>query len=394
MASVILKSNREGPLQYRHPWIFSGAIQKIEGAPGIGETVEIRSDDGSVLGYGAFSPHSQIAVRMWAFDPDEMVNEDFLRRRLARAIDMRRNLPDAVGNARRLVFSESDGLPGLIVDQYAEFLVCQFLSAGAEYWKDTIVALLNDLLSCKGIYERSDTDSREKEGLAKKTGVLYGMAPPDLEEITDGRLRFLVDIKSGHKTGWYLDQRGNHFFVAQYLRDKKALDCFCYTGGFSIAALSEGAELVTGIDASSASLCLARQNMELNKMDASRFIPEEGNVSQMLRKYRDAGRQFDAVILDPPKFILSRNQLDKGSRAYKDINMMAMKLLAPGGILATFSCSRAMGAELFQKTIAFAAADAKRDVQIISRINQAPDHPVAVNFPESEYLKGLICRVW
>jgi 23S rRNA (cytosine1962-C5)-methyltransferase len=394
MPSVILKSNREGPLQYRHPWIFSGAIQKIEGAPGIGETIEIRSNDGNVLGYGAYSPHSQIAVRVWTFDPEEPADEAFFRRRLDRAIDMRRNLPNASGNAGRLVFSESDGLPGVIIDQYADYLVCQFLSAGAEYWKDTIVALIAERVPCKGIYERSDTPSREKEGLSLQTGVLSGESPPDLVEIFDSRHRFLVDIKSGHKTGFYLDQRENHDVVARYLRDKNVLDCFCYTGGFSVAALSAGAASMTSMDTSVSALDLAQKNMDLNGLDASRWNAEEGNVAQRLRRYRDAGRQFDAVILDPPKIIQSRNQVDKGSRAYKDINLMAMKLLAPGGILVTFSCSQPMSSEMFQKTIAFASVDAKRDVGILSWLQQAPDHPVALNFPEAEYLKGLICRVW
>jgi 23S rRNA (cytosine1962-C5)-methyltransferase len=394
MPSVILKSNREGPLQYRHPWIFSGAIGKIDGAPKTGDTVDIRSIDGNVLGYGAYSPHSQIAVRVWTFDPEEPVDEAFFRRRLDRAIDMRRNLPKTSGNAGRLVFSESDGLPGVIIDQYADYLVCQFLSAGAEYWKDTIVALIAERVPCKGIYERSDTPSREKEGLSLQTGVLSGEIPPDRVEITNGRHRFLVDIKSGHKTGFYLDQRENHDVVARYLRDKKVLDCFCYTGGFSVAALSAGAASVTSMDASVSALDLAQKNMDLNGLDASRWNAEEGNVAQRLRRYRDAGRQFDAVILDPPKFIQSRNQVDKGSRAYKDINLMAMKLLAPGGILVTFSCSQPMISERFQKTIAFASVDAKRDVGILSRLQQAPDHPVALNFPEAEYLRGLICRVW
>jgi 23S rRNA (cytosine1962-C5)-methyltransferase len=395
MPSVFLKSKRETPIQYRHPWIFSGSIEKIDGAPGMGETVEIRASDGNLLGHGAYSPHSQIAVRVWTFDPEEDVSENFFRSRLTRAINARAATPAEPGTScGRLVFSESDGLPGVIIDQYADFLVCQFLSAGAEYWKDTIVSFLNELVPCKGIYDRSDSDVREKEGLPLRTGVLSGDAPPDLVEITDGRHRFLMDIKSGHKTGFYLDQRQNRFLVAQYLRDKKTLDCFCYTGGFSIAALAAGAAMVTSLDASAAALDLLRKNIALNGLDSSKSILEEGNVSQMLRRYRDAGRQFDAIILDPPKFIHSRNQVDKAGRAYKDINMMAMKLLAPGGILATFSCSQPMSAEMFQKTIAFASVDAKRNVQILSRMHQAPDHPVALNFPEAEYLKGIICRVW
>jgi len=395
MASIILKPRRQGPLQYRHPWIFSGAIEKIDGSPAPGETVEVRTADGKVCGFGAFSPHSQIAVRMWTFDADEEISASFLKSRLRRAIDSRRQLPGyADGNCGRLVFSESDSLPGLIIDRYGDFLVCQFLSAGAEYWKDTIASTLLALLPCKGIYERSDADVREKEGLPLQTGVLSGDAPPELVEIYDGRHRFLVDIKSGHKTGCYLDQRENYIFVANFMSGKNVLDCFCYTGGFSVAALAAGAGSVKSVDASAPSLELARQNIALNKLDVSRSVMEEANVSHFLRRCRDAGEQFDAVILDPPKFIRSRSQLEQAGRGYKDINLMAIKLLKPGGILATFSCSQLMSPDLFQRTVSFAATDARRDVQIISRLTQAPDHPVAVNFPEAEYLKGLICRVW
>jgi len=395
MPTIRLKKNRDKSLLNRHPWVFSGAIDAISGQIDSGQTVDIISANGTWLAKGAFSPQSQIAVRIWSFDQDEEIEADFFRNRISRAI-LARTLPGTQQNfsACRLIHSESDGLPGVIIDQYADFLVCQFLSAGAEYWKDTIVSFLNELVPCKGIYDRSDSDVREKEGLPLRTGVLSGDAPPDLVEITDGRHRFLMDIKSGHKTGFYLDQRQNRFLVAQYLRDKKTLDCFCYTGGFSIAALAAGAAMVTSLDASAAALDLLRKNIALNGLDSSKSILEEGNVSQMLRRYRDAGRQFDAIILDPPKFIHSRNQVDKAGRAYKDINMMAMKLLAPGGILATFSCSQPMSAEMFQKTIAFASVDAKRNVQILSRMHQAPDHPVALNFPEAEYLKGIICRVW
>lgn len=395
MASVILKPKREGPLQYRHPWIFSGAIDKIEGTPQAGETVQIKTADGKLWGQGAYSPQSQIAVRAWTFDPEESVSEEFFRQRLNRAITSRRPNPaDEKGNCGRLVFSESDGLPGVIIDQYADYLVCQFLSAGAEYWKQTIVSLLNKIVPCKGIYERSDANVREKEGLPLHTGVLSGETPPDLIEIFNGSYHFFVDIKSGHKTGFYLDQKENHFFVAQFMRDKKVLDCFCYTGGFSVAALLADAGSVTSIDASAASLDMARRNIALNGLDGSKSFLEEGNVSQVLRQYRDSGRQFDAIILDPPKFILSRSQLEQAGRGYKDINMMAMKLLKPGGILATFSCSQLMPPDLFQRTVAFASVDAKRDVQILKRLHQSPDHPVALCFPEAEYLKGMICKVW
>ena len=393
-ASIILKQGREKSIRNRHPWIFSGAIDRVEGAPASGETVVIRTQDGGVSGRGAFSPRSQITVRVWNFQPDEDVSAAFLRSRLESAIAYRHSGP-AEGNGRsgRLVYSESDGLPGLIVDQYEDYLVCQFLSAGTEYWKKTICDILTDLIPAKGIYERSDVAVRKKEGLPQTSGPLTGQVPPDLIEIQENSCRFLVDVKHGHKTGFYFDQRANRRSAAAYLDNAEVLDCFAYTGGFAVSALKAGAAAVTVVDSSATALALARRNIALNHLDESAVFAEEGDVFSVLRRYREAGRSFDAVILDPPKFALSARDLKKACRAYKDINMTALKLLRPGGILITFSCSHHMGSDLFQKTIAYAALDAGRDAQIVQRLHQAPDHPVGLNFPEGEYLKGLICRV-
>jgi len=393
-ASIILKHGREKSIRNRHPWIFSGAIERVEGSPASGETVAIRTRDGGACGRGAFSPRSQITVRVWSFQPDEDVSESFFRTRLERAVAFRRSISGAgCGSSGRLVYAESDGLPGLIVDQYEDYLVCQFLSAGTEYWKNTIRDILWDLIPVKGIYERSDVAVREKEGLAQTRGTLTGQTPPDLIEIEENSCRFLADVKQGHKTGFYFDQRENRRRAAAYLSRAEVLDCFAYTGAFSVAALKAGAAAVTVVDSSTNATALAGRNIALNRLEKSAVFVEAGDVFALLRRYRETGRNFDAVILDPPKFALSARDVKKACRAYKDINLAALKLLRPGGILITFSCSHHVGSDLFQKTVAYAALDARRDVQIVQRLHQAADHPVSLNFPEGEYLKGLICRV-
>jgi len=393
--ALTLKPGREKSLQRRHPWVFSGAIEKVEGDPGSGETVEVRSAGGTPLALGAYSPHSQIAVRTWTFDPTESISPAFFRDRLTRALAARHQVfpKHLASNAYRLVNAETDGLPGLVVDRYGEYLVCQFLSAGAEYWKREIVTLLADLLPYAGIYERSDVDVREKEGLSSATGVLVGSPPPDLVEIDEYGCRFAVDVRGGHKTGFYLDQRDNRVLVGEYAEGREVLNCFAYTGAFGVWALKGGAVKVTNVESSAAALDLARRNVELNELDASRVENIAGDVFHVLRQYRDARRQFDLIVLDPPKFAESRSQIEKAGRGYKDINLLAFKLLRPGGVLFTFSCSGLITPDLFQKIVAGAALDAGRDVQIVRRLTQAPDHPVALNFPEGEYLKGLVCRV-
>ncbi len=409
MPAVILKSGREKSLQRRHPWVFSGAIASVDGDAGAGETVEVRAADGTPLALGAYSPHSQITVRVWTFDPTESITPHFFRDRLTRALRARSALGSDVHStgpedfppatfhlpltAYRLVNAESDGLPGLVVDRYGEYLVCQFLSAGAEYWKREIVTLLADLLPSAGIYERSDVDVREKEGLPSATGVLAGSPPPDLVEIEEYGCRFDVDVRGGHKTGFYLDQRDNRALVAQYAEGREVLNGFAYTGAFGVWALKSGAVRVTNVESSAAALELARHNVELHGLDASKVENVAGDVFHVLRQYRDSRRQFDLIVLDPPKFADSRSQVEKASRGYKDINLLAFKLLKPGGVLFTFSCSGLITPDLFQKIVAGAALDAGRDAQIIRRMTQAPDHPVALNFPEGEYLKGLVCRV-
>ena len=391
MTAIILKTGREKSLLRRHPWVFSDAVKHIDGTPEPGETVDVLAGNGTLLGRGAYSPDSQITVRMWAFDKVEQVSPDLFRKRLELAINSRSGYGRT--SACRLVNSESDYLPGLIVDRYADFLICQFLSRGAEFWKKEVVSLLAELVPCVGIYERSDADVRNKEGLQLVIGVLNGSEPPELVEIEEGACRFLVDVKHGHKTGFYLDQRDNRALVANYSANREVLNCFAYTGGFCVYALKGGATRVTNIESSGDVLGLAGKNIELNGLDAGRVENVEGDVFQVLRKYRDSRRQFDLIVLDPPKFAGSKSGIDQASRGYKDINLLAFKLLRPGGVLFTFSCSGLISTELFQKIVADSALDAGRDAQIVTRMAQAKDHPVALSFPEGSYLKGLVCLV-
>jgi 23S rRNA (cytosine1962-C5)-methyltransferase len=392
--SVVLKPGREKSLRNRHPWIFRGAIDRIVGEPESGETVRVMSADGANLARGAYSPESQIAVRAWTFDAAEEIDGAFFRRRIERAIRRRDDLvrrPDV--SAYRLVHAESDGLPGLHVDRYADFLVVQFLAAGVEKWRAEILSALKEVASPRGIYERSDVDVREKEGLAPRSGVVAGEAPPELLEIQEGACRFLVDVVNGHKTGFYLDQRENRLRLREYAPEREVLNAFAYTGAFGVHALAAGAARVTNVETSAASLELAAKHAAMNDIDPSRVENVEGDVFKVLRQFRDARRSFDVIVLDPPKFADSKAVLEKAARGYKDINLLAFKLLKPGGILMTFSCSGQVDPALFQKIVADAALDAKRDGRIVARLSQGSDHPVSLPFPEGSYLKGLVVAV-
>ncbi|HQO74713.1 MAG TPA: class I SAM-dependent methyltransferase [Candidatus Marinimicrobia bacterium] len=391
---VLIKKDREKSLLRHHPWLFSGAIERIEGEPQLGETVELRAHDGRFLGFGAWSPKSQIAVRIWSFNPDDEINADFLRRQLSWAIKRRESLFEpGKTDAVRLVNAESDGLPGLIVDRYNGYLVVQFLSAGAEFWRETIVTVLAEIVPVTGIYERSDVEVREKEGLELRRGLLQGNEPSELIEICENSRRFLVDIRNGHKTGFYLDQRDNRQKITEFSARREVLNCFAYTGGFALAALSAGATKVTNVETSAEALELLNRNVALNGFNPAKVENLTDDVFQVLRKFRDQGRSFDLIILDPPKFAESKSQIERASRGYKDINLLAFKLLRPGGILFTFSCSGQISPELFQKIVADSALDAGKSAQILVWLNQSADHPTALNFPEGHYLKGLVCVV-
>jgi 23S rRNA (cytosine1962-C5)-methyltransferase len=394
MPTITLKPGREKSLLRRHPWIFSGAIARLDGNPGSGETVDVLAADGQFLAHAAFSPISQIRARVWSFDPSESIDADFFRRRIEAAITSRNTwLATDETDALRLIHAESDGLPGLIVDRYTDMLVLQSLTAGSEYWKETIAELLLEQTGIKTIYERSDADVRQLEGLQPICGFIRNQAGKTLTSIiiSENELKFKVDIAGGHKTGFYLDQRLNRARVRGLSEGRDVLDCFCYTGGFTVNALAGRAKTVLSVDASADALSLCRENVELNALPADRHTVLEGDVFQLLRKFRDEARSFDLIILDPPKFAPTAAQVEKAARGYKDINLLAFKLLRPGGILVTFSCSGGIDASLFQKIIASAALDAGVDAQIMEYLSQAPDHPVALNFPEGAYLKGLVC---
>ncbi|MGH8718598.1 MAG: class I SAM-dependent rRNA methyltransferase, partial [Burkholderiales bacterium] len=390
MPSLTLKPGREKSLTRRHPWIFSGAIAEIKGSPSLGETVAVRDNGGRFLAWAAYSPHSQISARVWTHDESERVDAEFFRQRLAQALSLRQEIVSS--NAFRLAHAESDGLPGVTVDRYAEVAVMQLTSAGAEAWRDVIADCLVEFTPMKSVFERSEGAARELEGLAPRVGTVRGPEPLDRAAITENGLQFFVDVARGHKTGFYLDQRHNRAAVAALARGRAVLDCFCYTGGFAINALARGARSVTAIDSSQEALALARENLAGNGLAEDRMQWLHGDVFQSLRKLRDESRQYDLIILDPPRFAPTAGLVAKAARAYKDINLLAFKLLTPGGLLATFSCSGAISLELFQKIVAGAALDAGVSAQIVRYFHSAPDHPVALNFPEGEYLKGLLCR--
>ncbi len=389
---VILKKGRGKSLLRRHPWIFSGAIHHADD-PSVasGATVDLLSFDGQFLARAAYSPQSQIRARVWTFE-DLPIDKEFFRGRVREALATRYELHiEHNVTPARLIYAESDQLPGLIVDRYGDVLVLQSLTAGSEFWKETLADLLLEETGLGTIYERSDADVRELEGLEAKVGLLRGTPPESPLTVYENGLKFLVDIEHGHKTGFYLDQRQNRLQVRELAKDKDVLDCFCYTGGFTVNGLAGEAKSVLSIDASGAALALAKENVSLNDLPLDKTNFMEGDVFQLLRKFRDENRSFDMIVLDPPKFAPTAAQAERAARGYKDINLLAFKLLRPNGLLVTFSCSGGVDAALFQKIVAGAALDAGVEAQIVERLSQSPDHPVSLHFPEGAYLKGLIC---
>ena len=391
MKSLHLRAGREKSVKRRHPWIFSGAIERADGEPANGETVLVKDAGGQPLAVAAWSPLSQIRARIWSFDSSVRVDEDFFRTRMRQAVALRASLPAFHhSNALRLVHGESDGLPGLIVDRYADVLVAQFLSAGAEQWREAILDALAAETGCEAIFERSDAEVRALEGLQARVGFARGNREAKRCPIVEHGLHFRVDVEAGQKTGFFLDQRENRQRIRALAQGREVLDAFCYTGGFSLAALAGGARHVTAVESSAPALEVAKENVHANSMDSSRVSFEQADVFAYQRLLRDRGSSFGLVILDPPKFAPTAAQVKNAARAYKDINLLAFKLLKPGGLLATFSCSGGVSAELFQSIVAGAAADAGVDAKIIERFGPAADHPVALSFPEGDYLKGLL----
>jgi 23S rRNA (cytosine1962-C5)-methyltransferase len=388
MKIIRLREGKERSLLRHHPWVFQGSVERGKADPG--ETVRVESAEGKFLCWGAFSPSSMIRVRAWTFDEAERVDHAFFKRRIARALALRARLP-IESDGVRLVHGEADGLPGLIVDRYGEVLSAQFLSAGMERWRDALADLLLAATGCTRLYERSDSGVRALEGLEPRAGWLRGDGPTDLV-IREHGWRLNLDVAQGHKTGFYLDQRDNRALFARWVRHfglQRVLNCYCYTGGFSVAALAGGAQQVVSVDSSAPALDKARANVALNGFDAARHEALDADVNAFLRQQLQAGATFDAIVLDPPKFAPTASHAERAARAYKDINRLALKLLAPGGLLLTFSCSGGVGAELFHKIVAGAAADAGVDGAILQRLEGAPDHPTTLVFPEGEYLKGL-----
>jgi 23S rRNA (cytosine1962-C5)-methyltransferase len=390
-ARLVLKPGREKSLRHRHPWIFSGAVERVDGDPASGETVGVFAHDGAQLAWAAYSPASQIRARAWTFDAAETVDEGFLRARLAASIARRADMLDARHDACRLVHSESDGLPGLIVDRYGDIAVVQILAAGAERWREFWPDALVKEAGVRSVYERSDAEVRALEGLAPRSGQLLG-SPLEVTRIVEAGIAYEVDVARGQKTGFYLDHRANRAIAGSLAREAEVLNAFCYTGAFSLAALAGGAKRVLSIDTSEEALDTARRNVALNGFDAERAEWLAVDVFAHLRRLRDEGRRFDLIVLDPPKFAPTEKHVPRAARAYKDINLWAMKMLAPGGNLLTFSCSGAVAPDLFQKIVAGAAADARVDLEIRARLGASYDHPVSIHFPEGEYLKGLWLR--
>ena len=359
-----------------------------------GDTVRIVARDGRFLALAAYNPKSQISARVWDWREETLIDAGFFRERIATALGMREALLDTEeGGAVRLIHGESDGLPGLIADRYADVVVMQISSVGCHLWRGTIIAALDELTGARALYERSDADVLELEGLEHRTGVVRGTLDPPQVEILENGARFRVDVARGQKTGFYLDQRDNRHFVGKLAADRDVLNCFCYTGGFTVHALAQGARSVASVDSSADALQLAQEHVRMNGLPEDRCEWIEADVFQLQRKLRDRGRQFDLIILDPPKFAPTPATAERAARGYKDINLLAFKLLRRGGLLATFSCSGGVSADLFRKIVAGAAQDADADVQMIGQFHAAPDHPVSLSFPEGEYLKGLLCRI-
>jgi 23S rRNA (cytosine1962-C5)-methyltransferase len=395
MASIILKPGREDSLLRHHPWIFSGAIKDVFGAPLSGETVIVISSSGEFLAKAAYSPRSKISARVWTWNENEQVDAEFIHRRMVSSIKLREEIAKLLPktNAIRLVYSESDGLPGVVVDRYDNVLVIQLTTTGAEFWRSVILEACKQILGIRCIYERSDSDVRMLEGLDSRNGSVWGEEPTAPLIIEESGITFQVDIYSGQKTGFFLDQRSNRLLVRRMSLGRDVLDCFCYTGGFTLSALAGGASSVLAIDTSSEALATLKKNIDQTKLSGLHLGLMEGDVFQELRKFRDQARKFDMIILDPPKFAHTILMAERASRGYKDINLLALKLLRPGGLLVTFSCSGGINQDLFQKIVSGAALDAGIEARIHGRLYQDMDHPVALNFPESAYLKGLLISV-
>ncbi|AMQ01135.1 Pseudouridine synthase [Pedobacter cryoconitis] len=394
MIDVVLKKGKEKAVHQKHPWVFSGAIDKVKGSPLNGEVVKVLAADQSFLAYGYYNGQSRVAVRLLEWEEDNIIDKAWYEVRLKNAIASRTHLlSDQQTNTCRLVFSEADYLPGLIVDKYADYLSLQILSAGMENVKAELIELLIAALNPIGIFDKSDANARTHENLEVSQGLLWGETPPEFIEVKENGVRYHINIADGQKSGFYCDQRDNREILAAYTKDKEVLDCFCYSGGFTLNSLKHGAKHVTSVDSSALAMETLKHNLGLNGFMEHQQTSVQSDVNKQLRVFKEDGKLFDVIVLDPPKYAPSRSALDRAARAYKDLNRLGMLLLKKGGILATYSCSGAVDLETFKQIIAWAALDAGREVQIIKQFHQPEDHPVRISFPEGEYLKGLLLRV-
>ncbi|WP_316802552.1 class I SAM-dependent rRNA methyltransferase [Pedobacter nototheniae] len=393
MVEIILKKGKEKAALQRHPWVFSGALDKVKGKPENGDVVKVFAFDNEFLAYGYYNANSRVAVRLLEWDEAQLIDKSWYQNRLKQAIASRKFILSDDTNTCRLVFSEADFLPGLIVDQYADFLSLQILSSGIEKVKTDLVEILRTELQPKGIFDKSDATARGHEGLPIENGLLWGENPPEFLEVKENGIRYNINIAEGQKSGFYCDQRDNRHILASYTNGKKVLDCFSYSGGFSLNSLANGAASITSVDSSGLAVETLKQNIALNKFEESKVTAIQSDVNKQLRVFKESGELFDVIVLDPPKYAPSRSALDRAARAYKDLNRLGMLLLEKGGLLATFSCSGAVDLETFKQIIAWAALDAGKEVQIIKQFSQPEDHPVRISFPEGEYLKGLLLRV-
>jgi 23S rRNA (cytosine1962-C5)-methyltransferase len=394
MVNIILKKGKEKAVLQRHPWVFSGALEKIEGKPENGDLVKVLEHDKTFLAYGYFNDASRVAIRLLSWEEDNIPDENWWRKRVQDAVEARKTLLNKNTNACRLIFSESDYLPGLIADKYGDYLSLQVLTSGIEKVKTILIDELQKLTGAKGIFDKSDLTARAHDGLAATDGLLWGTLPPDFVEVKENDIKYHINIVEGQKSGFYCDQRLNRKILASYSKDKKVLDCFSYSGGFTLNALAEGAKAVTAVDSSALAIETLHKNVALNGFDADKITAIQSDVNKQLRLCKEQNEKFDIIILDPPKYAPSRSAVDRAARAYKDLNRLAMLILEKGGLLATFSCSGAVDMETFKQIIAWAALDAGKEVQIIHQFGQPEDHPISISFPEGEYLKGLLCRVY
>lgn len=394
MYSVTLRKGKEKAARQLHPWVFSGAIEYVSGKPDDGDIVTVTDHENSFLAYGFYNSKSRIAVRLLEWDPEINVDEAWWRKRIKQSVNARQHIIESEEtNTCRLIFSEADYLPGLIVDKFADYLSVQILTSGIEKIKNVVLDELQALLNPKGIFDRSDISARAHEGMSEIGGVALGEAPPDFLEIRENGIKYLVNISEGQKSGFYCDQRTNRLKVARYAKNKRVLDCFSYSGGFSLNCLHNSAAEVVSVDSSMLAINTLQKNIELNGYQLLKHQTIQADVNKQLRQFKESGEKFDIIILDPPKYAPSRSALNKASRAYKDLNRIAMLILNEGGLLATFSCSGAVNIELFKQILAWAALDAGKEVQFIDQFSQPEDHPVRASFSEGEYLKGLLCRV-